>query len=109
VDDRFIVSGSLDGTIQYWDRGNGRLMATAMSGSSDGWLVMSESGFYAGSESSDAAVAIVRGREAVAAARLGAPLRNAALIEDLLKADGARYRNAVRKLDLSATLTPARP
>lgn len=109
ADDRFIVSGSLDGTIQYWDRGNGRPMATAMSGASDDWLVLSESGFYAGSEGSDTAIAVVRGNEAVAATRVRERLHKPALIEDLLKGAGGRYRDAARKLDLSAVLKPNGP
>lgn len=107
ADDRLIVSGSLDGTIQYWDRASGRLMATAMSSASDGWLVLSESGLYAGSEGSDNAVAIVNGNKAVAAAQAGTALRNPALIEDLLKGDGNRYRDGARKLDLLALLKSA--
>ena len=67
ADDRLIVAGSLDGTIRYWDRGSGRLMATAMSGASGEWLVLTESGFYAGSDGSDASLAVVRGSSAVPA------------------------------------------
>jgi WD40 repeat protein len=104
ADDRLIVSGSLDGTVQYWDRATGRLMATAMSSASGEWLLLSESGFYAGSDGSDSAVVVVNGRTAVAAAQARAVLRNPALIEDLLKGDGNRYRDAARKLDLSVVL-----
>jgi WD40 repeat protein len=109
ADDRLIVSGSLDGTVQYWDRGNGRLMATAMSSTTDDWLVLSESGIYAGSDGSDAALAIVRGSEAVAATGVRQRLRQPALIEDLLKGDGGRYRDAARKLDLPAVLKSKAP
>jgi WD40 repeat protein len=109
ADDRLIVSGSLDGTIQYWDRASGRLMATAMSGASDEWLVLSESGLYAGSDGSDSAVTIVDGRKAVAAVQARAVLRNPSLIEDLLKGDASRYRDAARKLDLSVVLKSANP
>ena len=109
ADDRFIVSGSLDGTIQYWDRGTGRLMATAMSSASNDWLVLSESGYYAGSDNADAALAVVRGRESVPVAHVRAPLRNAPMIDDLLKGDGSRYRDAARKLDLPAAFQSASP
>src|SRR5262249_60648540 len=61
ADERFIVAGSLDGTIRYWDRGRGRPMATAMSDGSGGWLGLTESRLYAGSDGSDAAAAGLAG------------------------------------------------
>ena len=64
-DDNWIVSGSLDGTIQYWDRSDGKLMATAVTGSAGRWLVLTEAGFYAGSEGSDEAIGVVRGNTAL--------------------------------------------
>jgi WD40 repeat protein len=110
ADDRFIVSGSFDGTIRYWDRGDGRLMATAMSDASGGWLVLTESGLYAGSDGSDAAVAVVRGTHAVAAARVRDRLFKPLLVEDLLKGDvSGHYRNAARRLDLPGVLKSAAP
>ena len=84
-DDRWIVSGSLDGTIQYWDRADGRLMATAVGGANGGWLVLTEAGFYAGSEGSDANIAVVRGNNAIPAARVRDQLSQPDLVEQLLK------------------------
>ena len=110
ADERFIVAGSLDGTIRYWDRGRGRPMATAMSDGSGGWLVLTESGLYAGSDGSDAAVAVVRGTRAVAATPARGELLKPRLVEDLLKGDAAgRYRNAARRLDLPAVAKSAAP
>jgi WD40 repeat protein len=109
ADDRFIVGGSLDGTVQYWDRDSGRLMATAMSSGSDGWLVLTESGFYAGSDGSDANVAVVRGTGAIPGTRVHQQLSKPALVENLIKGDGARYRDAARKDNLSAVLKSAAP
>jgi hypothetical protein len=104
-DDRWIVSGSLDGTIQYWDRTEGKLMATAMGGATGGWLVLTEAGFYAGSEGSDANIAVVRGTNAVPATRVRDQLSQPDLVEQLLQGDPAgRYRDAARKLDLPAVL-----
>ena len=109
ADDRLIVAGSLDGTIRYWDRGSGKLMATAMSGASGEWLVLTESGFYAGSDGSDASLAVVRGSSAVPVSRVREQLQKPALVENLLNGDGARYRDAARKLDLGAVLKAVKP
>ncbi len=109
ADDRLIVAGSLDGAIRYWDRGSGKLMATAMSGASGEWLVLTESGFYAGSDGSDKSLAVVRGSSATAVSRVREQLQKPALVENLLNGDGARYRDAARKLDLSALLKSAKP
>ena len=58
--DKYIVSGSLDGSIQYWDRNTGKPLATAVAGPNGKWIVLTEPGFYAGSEGSDDAVNVVR-------------------------------------------------
>jgi WD40 repeat protein len=109
ADDRLIVAGSLDGTIRYWDRGSGKLMATAMSSASGEWLVLTESGFYAGSDGSDKHLAVVRGSSATPVLRVREQLQKPALVENLLNGDGARYRDSARKLDLSALLKSAAP
>jgi WD domain, G-beta repeat len=104
-DDRWIVSGSLDGSIQYWDRTEGTLMATAMSGEAGSWLVLTAAGFYAGSEGSDANIAFVRGNNAIPATRVRDQLSQPDLVEQLLQGDPAgRYRDAARKLELPAVL-----
>jgi len=85
-------------------------MATAMSDGSGGWLVLTESGLYAGSDGSDAAVAVVRGTRAVAATPARGELLKPQLVEDLLKGDAAgRYRDAARRLDLPAVAKSAAP
>jgi WD40 repeat protein len=108
ADDRWIISGSLDGTISYWDRRNGKLMATA-TGRGDGtWLVLTEAGFYAGSDDSGAAIAVVHGDNAVPASLIREHLLRPDLVEQLLKGDASgRYRNAVRALNLRAMLKSA--
>ena len=84
-------------------------MATAISGPSGEWLVLTESGFYADSDGSDASLAVVRGSSAIPASRLREQLQKPALVENLLNGDGARYRDAARKLDLTAVLKSAKP
>ena len=61
-DDKWIVSGSLDGTLYYRDRTDGKLVATVMTGPAGRWLVLTEAGFYAGSEGADEAIGVVRGQ-----------------------------------------------
>jgi hypothetical protein len=109
-DDNWIVSGSLDGTIQYWDRSDGKLMATAMTGSAGRWLILTEAWFYAGSEGSDEAIRVVRGNTALSAALVREHLFRPDLVEQLLKGDpDRRYRDAARKLDLPAVLKSGTP
>lgn len=63
ANDKYIVSGSLGGTIQYWDRNTGKPVATAVAGPNGKWIVLTDAGFYAGSEGSDDAVNVVRSTE----------------------------------------------
>jgi WD40 repeat protein len=110
ADDRLLVSGSRDGTIAYWNPANGKRMATSLGSASGGWLTLTEAGFYAGSDGSDAFIALVRGNIAVPAARVRAQLLRPDLVAQLLKGDpDGRYRDAARKLDLSAVLKSAPP
>jgi len=99
ADGRRIISGSLDGTIRYWDRNDGRLLAT-IAGTADGkWLAQTEAGFYAGSDGSDAAVVIVRRNTAIPGAQARKLLYRPDLVEQLLKGDkDGRYRDAARTL-----------
>ena len=108
ADDRWIVSASRDGTVQYTDRAGGKLMATAAAMSAGGWLVLTEAGFYAAADGADKAVSLVRGLTAVPVARARDALARPDLVAELLKGDTAgRYRDAARKLDLSAVMERA--
>jgi hypothetical protein len=109
-DDKWIVSGSLDGTLRYWDRNDGKLMATAMIGRAGHWLVLTEAGFYAGSQGSDEGIGVVRGNTAQEGARFREHLFRPDLVEQLLKGDpDGRYEEAARKLDLQALLKAGKP
>lgn len=101
ANDKWIVSGSLDGTIQYWDRATGKPLATAVPGPNGRWIVMTESGFYAGSEGSGDAVNVVRGTRAASGSAVAKILARPDLVEMLFKGDTAKYQDAVKKLDLS--------
>jgi WD40 repeat protein len=100
ANDKWIVSGSLDGTIQYWDRATGRPLATAVAGPDGRWIVMTEAGVYAGSEGSGEAVNVVRGLGAASGTAVAKILARPDLVEMLLKGDNAKYQDAVKKLDL---------
>jgi len=99
--DRWLVSGSLDGTIQYWDRNTGRPVATAVAGPGGRWAVFGEGGFYSGSEGTDEVVNVVRGTSAISGPAIAKILARPDLIELLFKGDNAKYQDAVKKLDLS--------
>ena len=76
-----------------------------MGGANGGWLVVTEAGFYGGSEGSEANIAVVRGNDAIAGTRVAGQLSRPDLVEQLLQGDPAgRYRDAARKLDLPAVL-----
>jgi WD40 repeat protein len=100
ANDKWIVSGSLDGTIQYWDRATGRPLATAVAGPDGRWIVMTEAGIYAGSEGSGEAVHVVRGTGAASGTAVAKILARPDLVEMLFKGDPAKYQDAVKKLDL---------
>jgi hypothetical protein len=100
ANDKWIVSGSLDGTIQYWDRATGKPLATAVAGPNGRWIVMTEAGAYAGSEGSGDAVNVVRGLGATSGSAVAKILARPDLVEMLFKGDTAKYQDAVKKLDL---------
>lgn len=108
-DDRWIISGSLDGTIRYWDRASGTWMATFAATRDGRWMVVTQAGFYAGSPGVDDLINVVRGLETRPVARLREHLYRPDLVEQLLKGDPQhRYRRAARGLDLAKLWDAAR-
>ena len=100
-DDRRIVSASTDGSIRYWDRMDGKLLATFAATPDGQWIVVTEAGFFAGSLRSDDLVNVVRGLEAFPVSRFRDLLYRPDLVEQLLKGDPQRrYKDAAQKLDL---------
>jgi WD40 repeat protein len=100
-DDRWIVSGSLDGTVRYWDRAEGTWSATFTPTPDGRWIVLTAGGFFAGSADSDALISVVRGLQSIPAAQLRDQLFRPDLAEQLLKGDPQhRYRRAAGGLDL---------
>ena len=86
ANDKYIVSGSLDGTIQYWDRNTGKPVATAVAGPNGKWIVLTEAGFYAGSEGTDDAVNVVRGTSAASGPAVAKILSRPDLVEPFSRA-----------------------
>ena len=99
--EKWIVSGSLDGTIQYWDRNTGRPIMTAVAGSNGRWILLGEGGFYAGSDGIDDVVNVVRGNSASSGAAVAKILSRPDVIEALIKGDTAKVQEATKKLDLA--------
>jgi WD40 repeat protein len=100
-DDRWIVSGGRDATVRYWDRANGHWMATFATAPDGRWIVLTESGFFAGSADSGDLFNVVRGYASVPGEALRGTLYRPDLVEALLKGDPqGRYRDAARTLDL---------
>jgi WD40 repeat protein len=100
--DKWIVSGSLDGTLQYWDRNTGRPLATAVAGSNGRWIVLGEGGFFAGSEGTDEVVNVVRGLSAASGPAVAKVLSRPDLVEALFKGDTAKVQDGIKKLDLQS-------
>lgn len=98
--DKWLVSGSLDGSVQYWDRNTGRPLATAVAGPAGRWIVLGEGGFYTGSDGIDEAVNVVRGPQAASGAAVAKVLSRPDLVEALFKGDNAKLLDGVKKLDL---------
>ena len=104
-DDRWIVSASHDGSIIYWDRTNGRRAATFTSAPDGRWLMMTERGFFAGSQGAEEIITLVRGLEAFSLSQARDQLFRPDLVEQLLKGDPEhRYRDAASRLDLEKLL-----
>jgi WD40 repeat protein len=100
-DDRWIVSGARDATVRYWDRANGHWMATFATAPDGRWIVLTESGFFAGSAGGGDLFNVVRGYASVPGEALRGTLYRPDLVEALLKGDPqGRYRDAARTLDL---------
>ncbi len=104
-DDRWIVSGSYDGTIRYWDRQTGKQVITIAATDGGRWLAITDRGFFAGSPGSEDLISVVRGFESYSVAQFRKHLYRPDLVEQLLKGDPTRlYADAVHGLDLAKIL-----
>jgi WD40 repeat protein len=104
-DDRWIVSASYDGSIRYWDRTSGKWLATFTAAQDGRWLMVTESGFFAGSSNTDDLVGVVRGLVPYSVSQFRDHLYRPDLVEELLKGDPeGKYADATSKLNLQTIL-----
>jgi hypothetical protein len=105
ADDRRIISGSYDGTIRYWDRMTGKWLATFTAAKNGRWVIVTESGFYAGSPGADDLVGVVRGLVPYSVSQFHDALYRPDLVDELLKGDAeGKYADASAKLNLQKIL-----
>src|SRR5262249_16615601 len=105
ADDRRIISASYDGTIRYWDRATGKWLATFTASKDGRWLIVTESGFFAGSPGADDLVGGVRGVVPYSVSQFGDHLYRPDLVDELLKGDPeGKYADAAAKLNLQKIL-----
>jgi WD40 repeat protein len=104
-DDGWIVSANYDGTIRYWDRANGTMVAAFSSAADGRWLFVTDRGFFAGSPDSDDLINVVRGLDAYSVSQFYEHLYQPDLVRELLNGDREeKYGKAARELDLRKIL-----
>ena len=105
ANDRWIVSGSFDGTLRYWDRATGKLMATHVAATDGRWLIVTESGIFNGTPGSDHFIEIVQGLQSRPASEFRQQLDRPDLVEQLLAGDSkGLYYSAAHQLHLEKLL-----
>jgi WD40 repeat protein len=86
-DGRWIVSGSNDGTIRYWDRRTGSLGATYAAARSGHWVMVTGRGFFAASADAGDLLSVVRGYEATSIEQMWQSLYAPDLVREHLAGD----------------------
>ncbi len=105
-DDRQIISASYDGTIRYWDRETGKLLALTTSAQGGRWLTITDNGFFAASENAAGdMISVVRGLETYSVMQFYEPLARGDLVLERLRGDPeAKYAKASHELNLKKIL-----
>ena len=110
ADDKWIISGSHDGTVRYWDRKDGRWLATFAVVKDGRWLFITKDGIFAGSRGSQQLVHVVRNLESFGVEQFQQALFRSDLVDKFLKGDPDRsYQNAVVTLNLDSILSGGSP
>lgn len=108
--DHWIISASYDGTIRYWDRDDGELVATLSTALDGRWLIVTKKGFFAGSPDSDDLLHVVRGFDTFSILQFREQLYRPDLVRQLLNGDPELiYKNAANDLDLEKILDSGPP
>ncbi len=104
-DNRWLVSGSGDGTIRYWDRKTGQLGATFAAAPDGRWVIVTDKGFFAASADAGDLLSVVRGFESYSVMQVYKHLYRPDLVQAALKGDlkGA-YKDAAFHLNLETIL-----
>jgi uncharacterized caspase-like protein len=87
ADGQWLASGSLDGTIRYWDPTTGTPIATFASSKDGHWAVITDQGFFAASANAGDLLSVVRGYQAIAVSQLWQSLYNPDLVQETLAGD----------------------
>jgi WD40 repeat protein/uncharacterized caspase-like protein len=87
MDGRWIVSGSVDGTVRYWDRKSGRLAATFAATPDGRWSIITENGFFAASLDAGDLLSVVRGFDATSIEQIWQSLYAPDLVRALIAGD----------------------
>jgi hypothetical protein len=110
ANDEWIVSASYDGTIRYWDRDTGKWVATFTAAADGRWMMITESGLFAGSSDNDELINVIRGLDTFSVAQFRQELYRPDLVKQLLTGDPERrYRDAAKKLSLETILNGGPP
>jgi WD40 repeat protein len=105
-DDRWIVSGSNDGTIRYWDRRTGTLGATFAAAPGGRWMMVTDKGFFAASANAGDLLSVVRGLEAKSMDQMWQSLFAPDLVREYLAGDpGGEVKLAAANTDLQKVLS----
>ncbi len=104
-DGRWLMSGSLDGTIRYWDASTGAGVATFASAKDSRWAMISNKGFFAASANAAGLLSVVRGYRAIGIGQLWQSLYSPDLLREALAGDpNGEVRQASAVLDLGKVI-----
>ncbi len=102
---RWLMSGSLDGTIRYWDASTGASVATFASAKGGRWVMISDKGFFAASANAGDLLSVVRGYRAFGIGQLWQSLYSPDLLRETLAGDpNGEVRQAAAVLDLGKVI-----
>ena len=87
ADNHWLVSGSYDGTIRYWDRRTGSLGATFATVHDGRWVIVTDKGFFAASANAGDLLSVVRGFEATSIEQMWQSLYAPDLVREYLAGD----------------------
>ncbi len=104
-DGRWLVSGSVDGTIRYWDRKTGQLAATCASTPDGRWVIVTEKGLFAASADAGDLLSVVRGFEATSIEQMWQSLYAPDLVRAFVAGDpDGEVKAATANADLATIL-----